>query len=309
MADTSRPVMPGSLMRPLDTAVLHAIGSSTRSMRTVVYASWSPSAVHSFAAGTAGGLSGCVGDGVDRQPVAQLFGHQAHDERLGGLGGLRLHPREVLGAWRAVVLGQQPADELGGIQVRLLGGVAGDASLRAARCDPLTARSRAMSVGSGSAGGAGASGCAAGPRRRRRRRLSCRGCGSHASAGVVDGRTAVRQPTTAADRRADDDDRDQRTGGGLSSLMSLDRGAGSAEEGDQRVGRADQHRRPAETRTPVLPRPATCGLEEWEPIAQAIAEMAMPATAAMRPKVSRAPTIFSMRGDAGQAVLVGRDVD
>src|SRR4051794_33641000 len=46
-------------------------------------------------------------------------------------------------------------------------------------------------------------------------------------------------------------------------------------------------------RTPVLPLPATCGFEECEPIAQAIADSATPATAAIRPKVSRAPTICS----------------
>src|SRR4051812_41503052 len=48
----------------------------------------------------------------------------------------------------------------------------------------------------------------------------------------------------------------------------------------------------AATTTPVRPRLARCGLAEWEPSAQPMAERATPATAAINPSVRSAPTIF-----------------
>src|SRR5664279_1871262 len=59
------------------------------------------------------------------------------------------------------------------------------------------------------------------------------------------------------------------------------------------------------TNTPDLPFPATCGLPECDPIAHAIAEIAMPATAATSPNVSSAPTMFSREAIPGRPVRFG----
>src|SRR5471030_2314102 len=59
------------------------------------------------------------------------------------------------------------------------------------------------------------------------------------------------------------------------------------------------------TSTPDLPLPATCGLPECEPMAHAIAEMAIPATEATSPKVSRAPTMDSREAMPGRPVRFG----
>src|SRR5450759_4115876 len=59
------------------------------------------------------------------------------------------------------------------------------------------------------------------------------------------------------------------------------------------------------TNTPDLPLPATCGLPECDPIAHAIAEIAIPATAATSPNVSSAPTIDSREAIPGKPVRFG----
>src|SRR5664280_432505 len=59
------------------------------------------------------------------------------------------------------------------------------------------------------------------------------------------------------------------------------------------------------TNTPDLPLPATCGLPECDPMAHAIAEIAIPATAAISPNVSRAPTMFSREAIPGRPVRFG----
>src|SRR4051794_3044409 len=46
------------------------------------------------------------------------------------------------------------------------------------------------------------------------------------------------------------------------------------------------------TSTPVLPRPANTGFVECEPMAHIAAEIARPATEAIRPIVNSAPTMF-----------------
>ena len=87
--------------------------------------------------------------------------------------------------------------------------------------------------------------------------------------------------------------------------MSLDRGARGAEEGHQGVRGADEHGGPDRDEHPGLAASGDVGLDECEPMAQAIAEMAMPATAAIRPKVSSAPTIFSMAAMPGRPFWFG----
>src|SRR5665647_109517 len=62
---------------------------------------------------------------------------------------------------------------------------------------------------------------------------------------------------------------------------------------------------PSATSTPDLPLPATCGLPECDPMAHAIAEMAMPATDATSPNVSRAPTMDSSEAMPGRPVRFG----
>ena len=59
------------------------------------------------------------------------------------------------------------------------------------------------------------------------------------------------------------------------------------------------------TSTPDLPLPATCGLPECDPMAHAIAEIAIPATAATSPNVSRAPTMDSKEAMPGRPVRFG----
>src|ERR1035437_10093148 len=59
------------------------------------------------------------------------------------------------------------------------------------------------------------------------------------------------------------------------------------------------------TNTPDLPLPATCGLPECDPMAHAIAEIAIPATAATSPNVSRAPTMDSREAIPGRLVRFG----
>ncbi len=72
-----------------------------------------------------GGVGG-VGDREKGVAVAQLGRDQPDDERLEGLGGFGLHPRQVRISWGAVVLGQEAPDELCGVKVWLLGGIAGN---------------------------------------------------------------------------------------------------------------------------------------------------------------------------------------
>src|SRR5450759_3957766 len=59
------------------------------------------------------------------------------------------------------------------------------------------------------------------------------------------------------------------------------------------------------TSTPDLPLPATCGLPECDPMAHAIDEIAMPATAATSPNVSKAPTMDSREAIPGRPVRFG----
>src|ERR1035437_11160512 len=59
------------------------------------------------------------------------------------------------------------------------------------------------------------------------------------------------------------------------------------------------------TNTPDLPLPATCGLPECDPMAHAIAEIAIPATAATSPNVSRAPPMDSKEAIPAQSVRFG----
>jgi hypothetical protein len=60
-----------------------------------------------------------------------------------------------------------------------------------------------------------------------------------------------------------------------------------------------------DTNTPLFPLPASTGLAEWEPTAQAAAAMARPASDATKPMVSNAPTMFSSSLMPGRPVVFG----
>src|SRR5699024_425997 len=62
---------------------------------------------------------------------------------------------------------------------------------------------------------------------------------------------------------------------------------------------------PQETRTPTLPRPARCGLEELAPKPHTIAEMINARTDRMRPMVITAPTIVRSWAMPGRPSLLG----
>ena len=86
--------------------------------------------------------------------------------------------------------------------------------------------------------------------------------------------------------------------------MALDSLAGGDEEVDQDVGATDQ-RGDERHQTPDLPRPARCGLELCEPMAQTMAAMTSPATQAMSPTVNNAPTMLDRVLIPGRPVLLG----